>query len=64
MAAAHLVMNSVPMTNAPNMLIAVQLVACLSAWPRSAPAAHTATDTPHSAASVSAWRIKSDMRFI
>ena len=46
------------------MPIAVQLVACFSAWPRSAPAAQTATETPHKAASVSAWRVKSDMRFI
>jgi hypothetical protein len=40
--AAHLVMKSVPTTNTANMLIAVQLVACFSAWPRSAPAANAA----------------------
>ena len=38
-AAAHLVMNMVATTNTPNMLMAVQLVACFWAWPRSAPAA-------------------------
>jgi hypothetical protein len=43
LAAAHLVIHSVKATKAPNMPIAVQLVACLSAWPRSAPAA-MATD--------------------
>ena len=48
-AAAHLVMNSVPTTKTANMPIAVQLVGCFSAWPRSAPAAIAAAQVPRSA---------------
>ncbi len=42
LAAAHLVMKSVPTTKAANMPMAVQLVGCFSSWPRSAPAAWAA----------------------
>jgi len=46
-----LVTHSVNSTNTPNMAIAVQLVACLVAWPRSPPAAYT---TPLTAAPINA----------